>query len=226
MKKKVLSTLTTAAILAISITACGASNSGSTGTQSTSGLVVTQSASGNTGDSTLSASPIITPDVPSQSSGTGTTGTTESTEITEEQAKQIAFEHAQIQESDVTYQKIKKDYDDGISVYEIEFRAGNKEYEYDIKADDGQILKTDYEIDEDYVDPSTQVSVSEADARAAALARVEGAADSDIRKMELEKDDGRLVYEGKIIYNNTEYEFKIDATTGDFLKWEQDSVHS
>ena len=83
MKKKVLSTLTTAAILAISITACGASNSGSTGTQSTSGLVVTQSASGNTGDSTLSASPIITPDVPSQSSGTGTTGTTESTEITD-----------------------------------------------------------------------------------------------------------------------------------------------
>ncbi len=226
MKKKVLSTLTTAAILAISITACGASNSGSTGTQSTSGLVVTQSASGNTGDSTLSASPIITPDVPSQSSGTGTTGTTESTEITEEQAKQIAFEHAQIQEPDVTYQKIKKDYDDGISVYEIEFRAGNKEYEYDIKADDGQILKTDYEIDEDYVDPSTQVSVSEADARAAALARVEGAADSDIRKMKLEKDDGRLVYEGKIIYNNTEYEFKIDATTGDFLKWEQESVHS
>ena len=129
-----------------------------------------------------------------------------------------------MQEADLTYLNVKKDYDDGISIYEVDFGVGGKEYEYDIKADDGQILKTDYEIDEDYVDPNTQTAVSEADARASALARVEGASDSDIR-IKLDRDDGRLIYEGKIIYNNTEYEFEISADTGEFLKWEQDSVY-
>lgn len=74
------------------------------------------------------------------------------------------------------------------------------------------------------MDPNTQTSVSEADARASALARVKGASDSDIR-IKLDRDDGRLIYEGKIIYNNTEYEFEISADTGEFLKWEQDSVY-
>ena len=37
-------------------------------------------------------------------------------------------------------------------------------------------------------------------------------------------DDGRLIYEGKIIYNNREYEFEIDAATGAVLDWESESV--
>ena len=119
---------------------------------------------------------------------------------------------------------MKKDFDDGVSIYEVDFQAANKQYEYDIKAADGQILTTDFEIDDDYVDPNTQTAVSEADAKAAALARVEGASDSDIR-IQLQRDDGQLVYEGTIIYNNTEYDFEINAETGDFLSWEQDSVY-
>ena len=218
MKKKLLVSLAAAAILALSVTACGTSPSQS----STSGTTVTQSGTTSTsGQNTLSASAIVTPDVPSQ---TSSTQTGETTGITEEEAKQIALDHAQVQEADLTYLNVKKDYDDGISVYEVDFGVGGKEYEYDIKADDGQILKTDYEIDKDYVDPNTQTAVSEADARASALARVEGASDSDIR-IKLDRDDGRLIYEGKIIYNNTEYEFEISADTGEFLKWEQDSVY-
>ena len=218
MKKKLLVSLAAAAILALSVTACGTSPSQS----STSGTTVTQSGTTSTsGQNTLSASAIVPPDVPSQ---TSSTQTGETTGITEEEAKQIALDHAQVQEADLTYLNVKKDYDDGISVYEVDFGVGGKEYEYDIKADDGQILKTDYEIDEDYVDPNTQTAVSEADARASALARVEGASDSDIR-IKLDRDDGRLIYEGKIIYNNTEYEFEISADTGEFLKWEQDSVY-
>ena len=62
---------------------------------------------------------------------------------------------------------------------------------------------------------------SEADARAAALARVSGATDTDI-KIELDFDDGQYIYEGDIIYDGKEYEFEIDANTGNFLKWSEE----
>lgn len=222
MKRKILVPMITAAFLAVSITACGSSSTDSqsqTGTASQSGgtVVSTNSASGQTADSSAA----VTPSVPTQAAASQSGSTSE---ITEDQAKQIAFDHAQVKEEDLTNLKVKKDFDDGVSIYEVDFQAANKQYEYDIKAADGQILTTDFEIDDDYVDPNTQTAVSEADAKAAALARVEGASDSDIR-IQLQRDDGQLVYEGTIIYNNTEYDFEINAETGDFLSWEQDSVY-
>ena len=48
-----------------------------------------------------------------------------------------------------------------------------------------------------------------------------GAKDLNIVKLHLDREDGRMVYEGKIIYNNTEYEFDIDAITGDIVSWEE-----
>lgn len=222
MKRKILVPMITAAFLAVSITACGSSSTDSpsqTGAASQSGgtVVSTNSASGQTADSSAA----VTPSVPTQAAASQSGSTSE---ITEDQAKQIAFDHAQVKEEDLTNLKVKKDFDDGVSIYEVDFQAANKQYEYDIKAADGQILTTDFEIDDDYVDPNTQTAVSEADAKAAALARVEGASDSDIR-IQLQRDDGQLVYEGTIIYNNTEYDFEINAETGDFLSWEQDSVY-
>ena len=41
--------------------------------------------------------------------------------------------------------------------------------------------------------------------------------------MELEIDDGQYIYEGDIVYQQTEYEFEIDANTGDFLKWSEET---
>ena len=35
--------------------------------------------------------------------------------------------------------------------------------------------------------------------------------------MELDLDDGKYIYEGDIIYQQTEYEFEIDANTGNAL---------
>ena len=54
-----------------------------------------------------------------------------------------------------------------------------------------------------------------------ALDRVPGASGADI-EMELERDDGFLIYEGEIHYNRMEYEFEIDASTGNFIKWSED----
>ena len=41
-------------------------------------------------------------------------------------------------------------------------------------------------------------------------------------KLQLDYEHGRLVYEGKMYFKNVEYEFDIDANTGDIVKWEME----
>ncbi len=56
-------------------------------------------------------------------------------------AKSIALNHAGV--SDASFTKAYLDYDDGIRVYDIEFTAGNKEYDYEINAHTGAIIDRD-----------------------------------------------------------------------------------
>jgi len=69
-------------------------------------------------------------------------------ELTAADAKAIALAHAGLTESQVTRLKAEKDRDDGIWVYEIEFRSGRMEYEYEIHAENGKILDWDKELDD------------------------------------------------------------------------------
>lgn len=64
-----------------------------------------------------------------------------------------------------------------------------------------------------------QISIEEASALA--LERVPGATQQDL-KIELDYDDAYYKYEGDIIYDQKEYEFEIDANTGDFLEWKEE----
>lgn len=65
------------------------------------------------------------------------------------------------------------------------------------------------------------VAVSTEQASQLALDRVPGASAQDL-KIELDYDDGYYKYEGDIIYDQKEYEFEIDANTGDFLEWKEE----
>ena len=47
-----------------------------------------------------------------------------------------------------------------------------------------------------------------------------GATVDDIRGFETDYDDGRLEYEGRIIYDGIEYEFEIDGYSGAIRSWE------
>ncbi len=167
-------------------------------------------------DYNIASAPSATPAAAASSSGAA---------ITEAEAKQIALDHAGVSESETERMRVKLGRDDGVQEYEVNFYVGNREYDYDINAATGEIRSHDSEIDDDYVS-STEAAgaaVSEDEARATVVARVSGASASDVR-LYLERDDGRLVYEGELIYNGTEYEFQIDATTGDVLDWESESV--
>lgn len=75
--------------------------------------------------------------------------TSEKAYIGKEKAKQIALNAAKLKEKDVKNLKTEFDSDKGVFIYEVEFDFGNKEYEYDINAKTGKIVKTDIEIDDD-----------------------------------------------------------------------------
>lgn len=143
--------------------------------------------------------------------------------ITEEEAKKIAFADAGIQESDVTGVRVRKEIDDGIEEYEVDFYVGNTEYDYDIDASTGTIRSKDLDIDDDFDRQAADgTTISESEAIAIVLERLPQAQESDIR-MELDWDDGKRVYEGSVYPNGEpEYEFEIDASTGKILSWEQD----
>lgn len=176
-------------------------------------------------------------------------------DIGESKAKEIALENAGVTESDISRYQSSKDRDDGKTLYEIQFASGDTEYEYEINAENGDIISygseslnngqsstqnntgtttdnsgsnsTDTSQAQDNSQNTTanntgvNVQFSEADAKAAALERVPGATEQDLR-MELDHDDGKYIYEGDIIYQQMEYEFEIDANTGKFLKWSEE----
>lgn len=64
-----------------------------------------------------------------------------------ERAKQIAIDHAGVSESDIRKLKIKKDREYGRTVYEVEFKLGEFEYDYDIDAATGEIVQWRKELD-------------------------------------------------------------------------------
>jgi len=66
--------------------------------------------------------------------------------ISADRAKQIALSHAGVGGANFT--KVELDTDDGVQVYEIEFKVGNVEYEYDINAISGAIISSKSEVDD------------------------------------------------------------------------------
>lgn len=64
-----------------------------------------------------------------------------------ERAKEIALQKAGLSAADVTFTEARYEVDDGVQVYEIEFRQGRVEYSAEVRASDGVILSWDVDRD-------------------------------------------------------------------------------
>lgn len=92
---------------------------------------------------------VIIPDegvMPSTIPNAETPAVTEPT-VTLEEAKKIAFQDAGVTEDKVYGLETDIDLDGNRRYYEIDFKSGGFEYEYDIDAESGKILKKDKERD-------------------------------------------------------------------------------
>lgn len=154
-------------------------------------------------------------------------GTPDASQLTLEQAKAVALAHAGLTEKEVTYTEQTVDWKNGRQVYEIEFHTADyAEYDYEIDAATGKIISFDYDA-ESYTPPvgAGKTTIAREAAQEIALAKVPGATASHIKKLELDQDDGKQVYEVKIIYNGVEYDLEIDAADGTILEFEAESIY-
>lgn len=142
--------------------------------------------------------------------------------ISEEEAKKIALQDAGLAEEEITGIRVKLEYDNGIQEYEVDFYAADKEYDYEIHAETGAILRKDMEIENDFHKSDTLAArISEEEVIKLALEKVPGASEKDVR-IHLDHDDGKTIYEGSIVYEGVEYDFEIDADSGVILEWEKE----
>ena len=195
------------------------------------GVVIDSSSGGGTAETPAAGDDDGTASAPAAASPSPSAGQTtggQAAAVTEEQAREIALSHAGLTADQVTFVRSKLDRDDGRLMYDVEFYTSDyKEYDYEIDAATGEILSYDYDAEgysyQPNATPGTAITAEQA--RAIALAEVPGAAESDIYEFETDRDDGRLEYEGKIIYNNTEYEFTIDGYSGAIREWDAEPFH-
>ena len=150
--------------------------------------------------------------------------------ITYERAKEIALAKV----GGGTVKEIELDYEHGVLVYEVEIKYNDAEYDVDIDAATGEIVKYKSEYSTNNAtttqNPSTTPKPSQSDSTAStqitydrakeiALAKVGG---GTVKEIELDYEKERLVYEVEIKYNGQEYEIDIDAATGEIVKYKID----
>ena len=69
--------------------------------------------------------------------------------LTKDEALEKALEHANLKKDQVDFvKKVELDYEHGRKIYEITFYNGGYEYEYDIDAETGKVLKYDKDLDD------------------------------------------------------------------------------
>lgn len=241
MTKKIMFLLT-ASFLSIGIMTGCSGNSGNTQADDNNN-VITQTENQNVADDNAddgSAATTAAGSVTDDNADDGSAATTAAANsgtgskyISEEEASSIAL--AQVDGATEDELRINKDNDDNRNIYEVSILHDGVEYDFEIDAQTGDILSQSSERDDDddwddgqsgsqNNNQNNSGLISEKKASKIALGQVDGATESDLR-IHQDTDDGRTVYEGSIIYNEMEYEFEIDAQSGDIIDWSSESVY-
>ena len=143
--------------------------------------------------------------------------------ITIEEAKSIALKHSNLDESQVSFMKAKYDFDNGIEKYEIEFYSNNNKYEYEINAKTGDIISYDYDIEKHLTSQQINDKITIEEAKSIALKHSNlDESQVSFTKAKYEFDDGIGKYEIEFYYNFKEYEYEINASNGEIIKYKMD----
>lgn len=141
--------------------------------------------------------------------------------ISREEAYQIAYNHAGVQESEIGWKEIEYDSDDGMMVYEVEFNAGNDKYEYEINAKTGDIIEYKSDISSRPTDNTSETYIDRDTAKNIAFTHA-NVSEASVRELEIELDthENPPVYEIDFKVGNMEYEYEIHAVSGSVIDYE------
>lgn len=162
--------------------------------------------------------------------------------IGKDDVKKIVIDNMNVSSSDVFFESIELELDK--NYYEVEVYYKNKDYEYKIDAKEGKIIYTDfqsYNSDNNTNNNgngngnsngngnnntnNTKITLQEARNIALEHANLDISV-VNIVKCESEYDDGILIHEIEFIYNNYEYDYKIDSRTGEIISFDKDSIYN
>ncbi len=162
--------------------------------------------------------------------------------IGKDDVKKIVIDNMNVSSSDVFFESIELELDK--NYYEVEVYYKNKDYEYKIDAKEGKIIYTDfqsYNSDNNTNNNgngndnsngngnnntnNTKISLQEARNITLEHANLDISV-VNIVKCESEYDDGILIHEIEFIYNNYEYDYKIDSRTGEIISFDKDSIYN
>lgn len=143
---------------------------------------------------------------------------TETTYIGTEAAKTAALTHAAVAVADAIFTEAILDFDEGVVVYDVEFFAAGIEYDYEINATTGAVVKVEHDREQSTqapADSATSALIGVDAAKAAALTHA-GVAEADavFTEAKLDVDRGIYVYEIEFLAAGYEYDYEINAASG------------
>ncbi|MBA2795712.1 PepSY domain-containing protein [Streptococcus porcinus] len=145
--------------------------------------------------------------------------------ISKDKATTIALKDAKLNKKDVSNLQIKSDKEDGKATYEIDFDTNKKEYDYTVNAQTGKIIKksTDAKGLSGAKD-LTKESISQDKAKSIALEDA-NVKEKNTSMMSIKKDmeDATSTYDVKFTANNVEYDYTINAKTGEIIEKSSDN---
>jgi uncharacterized membrane protein YkoI len=129
-------------------------------------------------------------------------------------ALKIALKHAGFSKSQVHDTDVDFDYEQGRYIYEVSFDKGSKEYNYDIHATTGKILKAPKKAKK-----AKAKNITRAKALSIALKNA-GATRSEVHDVDIEKDYewGKWIYEVNFNKGYLEYDYDIAVKGGKILQ--------
>ena len=144
-----------------------------------------------------------------------------------DKAKQIALNSAGLSENNIYDLEIELDYEYKTMIYEVSFDAKGIEYEYEINAISGEIINGiveqdtnnyNYVTDNSTTNNNTTNYINRDKAKQIAFSNA-GINESSVRDLsiELDRENGKMIYEVDFESNNKDYEYDIDAITGEIL---------
>ena len=170
--------------------------------------------------------PLATEPVVTEPIATEPPVTEPATKISRDQALQIALEDAGLTQDQIHDLEVELDNDGGALHFDVDFEVNDKDYDYEIDAEDGKILKKQVPKKET---ATTSASSSSSSSSSKQLSRTEardivlkhaGLSISQVRdlEVELDKDGGKAHYDVDFDADGYEYDYEVDAQTGKILK--------
>lgn len=165
--------------------------------------------------------------------------------ISKDEVKNIVANNMSVSSGDLYFDSVDLEMDK--NVYEVEVSYQNREYEYKIDAKNGKVIYTDYKTANNITDnngnnsnnnnsngtigndinmPNNNASITVEKAKSIALTNANLTEDAvKFLKTELDHENGVLVYEIDFTYGEFEYDYKINANTGEIINHNKESIH-